>query len=358
MNILKLDRRLGMVTLVPRSVEDLWDLYNIIEPGDLVSGPTTRVIRTSSTEKGEKAKVPTHLTVRITTTDLDLVSETLKLGGIVVESPEELEGVRGHHHSLAIKHGTKLIIRKEEWTRHQWLRLTSKRRRSRPLLIVAIESGESSIGVVRDFGIVSIQQVSRHIPGKTDPKHRDQAMKGFFNEVLEVIIQSVKQLDCSIVIVGPGFVKNELSDFMRAKEPKIAEKIVYLGSATSGTPAGIHEALKSGALRNAVERTRAIEESLLVEEALARIGTGRNVAYGFQDVRGAAEVGSVETLLVSEKLPMNLDSEGRKQLETLIRLVENGKGKIHIISPRHEGGEKLERLGGVCALLRYPVKLR
>ncbi|MBO3802896.1 MAG: pelota family protein [Candidatus Brockarchaeota archaeon] len=251
-----------------------------------------------------------------------------------------------------------MTISKSEWTRHQWLRLTSKRRRSRPLLVVAVESGESSIGVIRDFGVASIQQISRHVPGKADPEYREQAMKGFFKEVLGAILQFAKRMECGIVVVGPGFVKNELADFLRATEPMIAKRIVYVGSATSGTPAGIHEALRSGALRNAVEKTRAVEESLLVEEALARIGGGRNVAYGFQDVRAAAEVGSVETLLVSERLPTRLDSEGRKQLEALIRLVENGRGRIRIISPRHEGGEKLERLGGICAFLRYHVQLR
>ncbi|MEM2960873.1 MAG: mRNA surveillance protein pelota [Candidatus Bathyarchaeia archaeon] len=354
MNILKFDHKLGIITLVPRSVEDLWDLYNVIESEDLVSGPTTRIIKTPDADNGDKVRIPTHLTIRVKTTELDLISETLKLSGIVVESPEELEGVRGHHHSLAVKLGTKIMIKKDEWLKHQLQRLMSKRRRSKPLLIVAIESGESAIGIIRDFGIVSIQQVSRHIPGKIDSQYREQALKQFFQEILEIIRQSINQPDYSIVIVGPGFVKNDLADFLRSTDQRIARKIVYLGSATSGTQAGIYEALRSGA----IEKTRAIEESILVEEVLARIGSGRNVAYGFQDVRKAAEFGSIETLLISEKLPISLNSEERGRLEDLIRLVEKGKGRISIISSRHEGGEKLERLGGICALLRYPVQLR
>jgi len=38
--------------------------------------------------------------------------------------------------------------------------------------------------------------------------------------------------------------------------------------------------------------------------------------------------------------------------------VEDGRGDVLMISPRHEGGEKLERLGGICALLRYTLQLR
>ena len=96
----------------------------------------------------------------------------------------------------------------------------------------------------------------------------------------------------------------------------------------------------------------------ITSKALARIGAGNKVAYGLQDVRAAAQLGSIDTLLVSEKLPMQLDAEGRGQLENLIRSVEDGKGSVWMISPRHEGGEKLERLGGICALLRYSLQLR
>jgi len=356
LNILETDRRLGIVSLVPQSVEDLWDLYNVIESDDLVSGSTYRVVSTSDSAQGEKTRVPTYLQLRVVQTELDLSSNTLKVRGIVVESPEELEGVKGHSHSITVKPGTKIVVQKGEWLRHQWLRLTSKKRRSRPLIIVAIESGDASIGIIRDFGVVSIQEVSTHVPGKGDPNAREQALKTFFQNILGVIREDVKRLDGSLVVVGPGFARGDFVDYLKVAEPAIAQKVVYVGTATSGTPAGVHESLRSGAVRNAIQKTRAIEESVLMEEVLARIGSGHKVSYGLEDVGAAVDLGSVDTLLVSEKLPLQLDQEGRRKLEELMRLVEAGKGKVLMISPRHEAGEKLERLGGVCALLRYAVQ--
>lgn len=358
MNILETDRKLGIVVLVPHSVEDLWDLYNVIEPEDLVSGSTYRVVKVEDTSGGEKVRVPTYLKVKVSDTELDISSNVLKVRGIVVESPEQLEGVKGHHHSLNVKPGTKIAVQKEEWPRYQWRRLVIKRRRSRPLVIVAIESGNASIGVVRDFGVTSIQEVLVHIPGKGDPSAREQAIKVFLQNILDTIHETMKQLDCSFVVVGPGFVKDDFVNFLKMTDKSIYGRITYVGTATSGTPAGIYESLRSGAVRNAVEKTRAIEESFLVEEVLARISVGNKVAYGLQDVRTAAELGSIDTLLVSEKLPTHLDAEGRKQLENMIRSVEDSKGKVMMISPKHEGGEKLERLGGVCALLRYSLQFR
>jgi len=354
---LDIDRRLGIVSLVPQSVEDLWDLYNVIESGDFVSGSTYRVVKTEDTSGGDKVRVPTYLKIEVSETELDMSSNTLKVRGVVVESPEQLEGVRGRHHSINVKPGTKVVVQKDEWLRHQW-RIVSRRRRSRPLIIVAIESGNASIGIIRDFGVASIQEVSAHIPGKGDPSSREQATKAFFQSILGTIRETVKQLNYGLVVVGPGFVKDEFVNTLKEAEPSIYQRMAYVGAATSGTPAGIYESLRSGAVRNAVEKTRAIEESFIVEEAIARISTGNRAAYGLQDVRAAAELGGVETLLISEKLPMHLDAEGRAQLEKLMRTVEDMKGDVWMISPRHEGGEKLERLGGICALLRYPLQLR
>jgi protein pelota len=360
LNILKIDRKIGLVILVPQSVEDLWDLYNVIEAEDLVAAPTYRVVKVEDTSGGDKVRVPTYLKIKVSDTELDISSNTLKVRGIVMESPEQLEGVKGRHHSITVKPGTKITIQKDRWLRHQWRRLVVRRRRSRPLLIIAIESGNASIGIVRDFGVVSIKEVSVHIPGKVDPSSssRERAVRTFLQNILEVVREAVKQLDYSLVIVGPGFMRGDFVDFLRTADKAISQRIAYVGSATSGTPAGIYESLRSGAVRNAVEKTRAIEESVLVEEVLARIGAGDKVAYGLQDVKIAAQLGGIDTLLVSEKLPMQLDAEGRAQLENLIKAVEEGKGNVLMISPRHEGGEKLERLGGICALLRYPLQLR
>jgi len=44
-----------------------------------------------------------------------------------------------------------------------------------------------------------------------------------------------------------------------------------------------------------------------------------------------------------------------KELEALLNAVEEVKGKIFFISDGHEGGKKLDGLGGIAAFLRYIV---
>ncbi len=44
-----------------------------------------------------------------------------------------------------------------------------------------------------------------------------------------------------------------------------------------------------------------------------------------------------------------------EKLEQIMKTVESTKGNIHIISSEHEGGKKLNGLGGIAAILRYKL---
>ena len=42
-------------------------------------------------------------------------------------------------------------------------------------------------------------------------------------------------------------------------------------------------------------------------------------------------------------------------LDELMKKTEEMKGKIYLISSDHEGGKKLDGLGGIAAILRYKL---
>ena len=51
MRIVYQDTKRGIIELVPETLDDLWHLSHIIEPGDMVSSKTTRRIQDSTGEK-------------------------------------------------------------------------------------------------------------------------------------------------------------------------------------------------------------------------------------------------------------------------------------------------------------------
>ena len=94
----------------------------------------------------------------------------------------------------------------------------------------------------------------------------------------------------------------------------------------------------------------------MVEKVLTEISLDGKSVYGFKEVKGAVNSGAVEMLIVSDKFIQIKRQENKfTELDKLMRTVENLKGKVHIITSEHEGGKKLDGLGGVAALLRYKL---
>ena len=89
---------------------------------------------------------------------------------------------------------------------------------------------------------------------------------------------------------------------------------------------------------------------------MRRLGKSqRDVSYGFNELKNIALVNAIETLLVTDLVLRGQSIEKRKELDELIRSVENNRGKVYIISTLHPAGEQLQALGGIAALLRFAI---
>jgi protein pelota len=152
-------------------------------------------------------------------------------------------------------------------------------------------------------------------------------------------------------------VKNDFAKFVENEDSEIAKSVVDVKSVNNGGVAGIHEALRAGVLLKTVKQLRICEEAAVVEEVLKRLGKGEsNVAYGFDDVEKAANYGGVEKLVVADTVLRGSEDEKRMRIESIMKAVEEkGKGTTMIVSTESEAGSKILALGGIAALLRFPV---
>jgi protein pelota len=95
---------------------------------------------------------------------------------------------------------------------------------------------------------------------------------------------------------------------------------------------------------------RIVHEMRAMNRILEEIGKSSSLAtYGMKEVQNAAESGAVEELMVIDNLLRKED------VEKIMNLVENLRGKVMVVSSEHEGGKQLTALGGMAALLRYPL---
>jgi len=355
-----LEKRLkkGFVKVVPESLDDLWHLYNIIYSGDQVYAQTTREVKIEQeyARPKEGRRVSVFLGVGVEKVFWDKSLNRLRVHGVIFDIPEDIGG-KGTHHTLNVVVDKPLTIVKAQWLKHQLDRLDRASHVEAPLVtVMSIDDEEYCVAIIRQYGVEVKSEKSTHLPGKLEAEKRDEAFKSFFKSALQALQEAWTTTRSSIVILGPGFVKNDFFKYVREKASDVAKAIVDVKGVNSAGVTGIQEALRSGVLTKTLQNIRIAEETRLVEEVLARLGRSTtDVTYGVTDVAQATEFGAVERLLVADTMLREASDQDRTTIENFMRNVEAKGGQVTVISTEHEAGAKLQSLGGVAALLRFPI---
>ncbi|MFP4116987.1 MAG: mRNA surveillance protein pelota [Candidatus Aenigmatarchaeota archaeon] len=340
MKILDSDEKEGMLKLKVENPNDVWELDNVLEEGDFVNAKTMRrkmIDREEGQEKGNKR--PVYLTLKIDKMKFHEHTGNLRLTGPIVDGPEDVE--IDNYHTIVAEPGKVLTIVKEDGWK-EWQMRTIRRAYKKPpeVLVCVLDREEATIARVSN-GKDIITTVRSGGSGKQYEGGDDEEYLG---EVASIIRRREENFD-KIVVAGPGFVKDKIYKML---EEDLSEKSVKANTSHSGTT-GVEEVIKRGVIEKVVEDSRISDESSAVERLLEEFSKDSGeVAYGIEDVDKAVEMGAVKKILVSEKK--------LKDLRDLVNKAEERGAEVMIISARHEGGEKLSKIGGIAALLRYRIK--
>ncbi|MFC1488106.1 mRNA surveillance protein pelota [Thermoproteota archaeon] len=358
MKIFRIDLKKGFAKVMPESLDDLWHLYNIILKKDEVHARTTRQTKPDAQyARPTKAKrISVNLGVIVEKLYWDRVLNRLRITGIVCKAPEKLN-IKGSRHTINLTVNKTVTIIKQQWHKHQLERLKrSSQITSVPLTIISMDDEEYCVAVLRQYGIdVKIGERIK-LPGKLEAEKRTKAKQLFFKRALNSLRDTWSSINSPIVIIGPGFIKDDFAAYVNREAKNVSISIVGVKGVNSAGLSGIQESLRSGILSNVLQHVRVADEVNAMEEFLARLGKGRqNVTYGFNHVEKAINFGAVEKLLVADSTLRESTAEKRRTLEKLMKDVEDARGEIMVLSTEHEAGSKLLSLGGVAALLRFPL---
>ena len=352
MKIINQDTKEGIIEVVPETLDDLWHLSHIIEVGDNASSKTTRRIQDNTGDKlrsDRGVKKTFYLGLDIENINFHLFTGKLRLTGVITKGPEDLIPL-GSHHTLEVKLNTPITIKKDRWPKWAIKRLNQAIDASKKLsaIIVVLEDDTATLGLMRQFGIEYYGPIKGHVSGKRIlDKNRKKNITQFYEKVIESIVKfdSIQ----NIVLVGPGFVKNDFFDYLKEKHKELAQ-ISIIESTGAGGRVGISEVLKKGTVEKLTSENRVALEMSAINNLLSEIGRNSSkVAYGPKETKNAINLGAVSELLV-------LDTKvADDNMGDLMDMVENMKGEVMVISSEHDGGKQLESLGGMAAILRYEI---
>jgi len=344
MRVLHRDPKTGEIKLRVENPDDLWHLHNLVLPGDAVRASTYRREESKADkirpERMEKVRVT--LTIRVDKLEFQVFTDRLRIAGVIVEGPQDV----GQHHTLLIGVGDVLSIIKT-WRPHELRRIDEAVAAAQKPVVsfLALDDDEALLAQLRQYGVREIATIRAPGHGKMFPS--GDGKTAYFDEILGTLRAS--EVGDALVLLGPGFAREEFHSYLKARDPSLAAQVHVHGTSHAGMT-GIQEALKSGVGAKVFAESRVAKETRLVERVLEAIATNRPVAYGPAEVTEAVDMGAVETLLVSDGIVRD------RAIEEVMRRAEAARGTVVLVSRHHEAGEKLESLGGIAALLRFPIE--
>jgi protein pelota len=356
LKIIEINCRQGFVKVVPDSPDDLWHLYNVIYKDDEVYAYSSRAIKSDTETSRPKSaeRVSAFMGVKVVSVAWDKFLGKLRVHGLICHAPDIIP--EGAHHTLSIALNQPVTIVKNEWPKHLLDRLEKSSQTEKPMLIISIDDEGFAIAETKQYGYETRVEQRVRLPGKQEANKRIEATKGYFRLALDSLQKLWGQNQNPIVIIGAGFVKNDFVKYLKDEAGKMAMAVADVKSVNNGGTAGIDEALRSGVLLRAAHQLRVVDETQIMEEVMKRLGKGEGtVTYGCEAVENVSKMGAIEKLLIADVTLREADDEQRLKLEALMRETEKRGANVTVISTEHEAGAKLLALGGIAALLRFPL---
>ncbi|KAM5431805.1 Translation factor pelota [Microsporum ferrugineum] len=399
----------GSVTLYPEEPEDMWHAYNLIRPNDLLKASAIRrVTTTAATGTTASSRVHMNLQIRVKSLDFDIQSSQLHVSGqIVVETPYTKIG---QHHTLDLELQRNFTLEKEVegtslpgdgpatgtcaggWDSMAIEMLKDAvdeggKRRAEAVAVV-MQEGLANICFIGQYQTVLKQKVELTIPRKRQGgSDYDKALSKFYQLTLDNLLRLVEfnsatgsslvtpssgsSSDTSakpILLASPGFTAAGFQKHMQSVsntttpslKPLLQSLLVVHSS--SGHVHSLNEVLQSPAVQARLANTKYARETALMDTFYEHLRKDTNKAtYGPSEVESAVDQGAVGrgggVLLISNRLFRAPNVRERQRWVALVdRVREVEGGEVRVLSSDHESGRRLDGLGGVAAILTFPIE--
>ena len=348
MKILRFQKNQAKVLV--ENLDDLWYLSNIIDMSDAVEGKTFRKIKIGGEDdRSQKiVKKPVFLCINVEKVEFHKYADILRVSGKVKEGIDDIP--TGSYHTFNVEQGTTISIIKTEWFKYQRQKLEdSAKDKSPDTLICVFDREEAYIALMKKYGFELVAELKGDVAKKAEIR---QTPKNFYNDIINNLKEYAQRHNITnIILASPSFWKEEL--LKNLKDDELKKKLV-LATCSSCDRGAINEVIKRPEVQSVLQQDRVSKEIIEVEVLLSEISKDGSAVYGIDETSKAADSGAVKTLLVTDGIiQKSRQNESFGRLNIIMKSADRSGAEIIIISSDHDGGRKLDGLGGIAAVLRY-----
>lgn len=315
-------------------------------------------------------RVHTTLAILVKSTFFDPQAGQLQVSGTVKSENPYVS--LGQHHTLDLEvHRPFTLGKPEGWdsVAREALDEGLSDDKDGAMAAVVMQEGIANICLITQFRTVLKQRVESVIPKKRSAAaDTSKGMTQFYSKTLTTLLRTVNfDQPRPLLLASPGFVaadfKKYIADEGRDKSDKklagVAKQAIVIHSST-GHVHSLNEVLRSPEIGTKLKDFKFTKETRLMDTFFEKLRFDDGRAwYGTSAVTKAVEEGAVGpgggTLIMNNSLFRSSDIATRKQYVALVDRVKAHGGDVRILSSDHESGQRLDMLGGVAALLSYPI---
>ncbi|KRX60129.1 Protein pelota -like protein, partial [Trichinella sp. T9] len=274
----------------------------------------------------------------------------------------------GAYHTLNLQLKRKFTVYKCKWDVVHMERINEACNSSSEadLAAVVMQDGLAHICLITNTMTISRAKITKSIPQKSryNASQRQMAFKKFFEAVKAALLLNVNfdVVKC-VLIASPGFLRDQFFAYLYSEDSSKNEVLLnnkskfILVQSTTGHKHALKEILNNPAISAKLKDTKAAGETKALEAFHEMLLQDANRAfYGIKHVEHANELLSIKTLLISDALFRSMDFVKRSRYVSLVESVKKQGGEVKIFSSLHLSGEQLAYMGGVAAILRYPIE--
>lgn len=195
-------------------------------------------------------------------------------------------------------------------------------------------------------------------------------MSKFFQLTLDTLIRQIDLNESKpILLASPGFTAAAFLKYIIETATRTADKMLLMQRpnfivvhSSSGHLHSLNEVMESPKVLAALKDTKYARETRLMNDFLTMLRKDDGRAwYGPREVERAAEKGAVGkgggVLLISDALFRAQDVAERRRWVALVDKIRDVEGgEVRVLSSEHESGRRLDGLGGIAAILTYPLE--
>ena len=223
--------------------------------------------------------------------------------------------------------------------------------------LVVVDMRDATLALLKGKTIIPLQKTHSEVPGKTRAggqsaprfaRLREGAQKDHYKKVAAFMKDQFLFLPDlkGILIGGPS---TTTTDFLNKGyiTADVKNKIIGVKDLSYTDEFGLQELVERSA--DVLAEEEVAKEKQLMQKFFTLLATKQEmVSYGEDPVRNCMAMGAVDIILLSESKTDNLLDELEKEAEKVGTTIE-------VISVETREGVQLRDLGGIAALLRYPV---